>query len=88
MSQETFEGDKHLNFTATVAAGPVSGNLIGILVASSTGGTVKLATTVNGTIVNTMSVAAGTFYRIPCRFKGALVITVGGTLDATLFYKQ
>ena len=88
MSQEVFEGDKHLNFTATVAAGPVSGNLLGILVASSSAGTIKVATTVNGTIVNTMSVVAGTFYPMPCKYKGALVITVTGTLDATLFYKQ
>jgi hypothetical protein len=87
MSQEVFEGDKYLNFTATVAAGPTSGNLLGILVASSSSGTIKLATA-SRTIVNTMSVTAGQFYPVPCRYHGALVITVGGTLDATLFYRQ
>lgn len=86
MAEEVFEGDKYLNFTATVAAGPVSGSLIGILVASSAGATIKLATA-SRTIVNTMTVVAGQFYPIPCRFQGALVITVVGTVDATLFYK-
>jgi len=85
MIQEVYEGDKRLNITATNTA-LVSGNLLGVLVASSSTGTLKFAD-VDGTIVNTMSVAAGTFYRIPCRFRGGLTVTVGGTLDATIFYK-
>lgn len=85
MAQES-EGDKFLNFTATVASGPTSARLIGVLVASATTGTIKLATA-SRTIVNTMSVTAGTFYRIPCKFQGTLVITVTGTVDATLFYQ-
>lgn len=85
MTNEVFEGDKRLNFTATTTA-LKSGTLLGIMVASSSSGTVKVADG-DGTIVNTMSVAAATFYRIPCKFKGGLTITVTGTLDATAFYK-
>lgn len=85
MTQEVYEGSERLNITATNTA-LKSGNLLGILVASSTGGTLKVAD-VNGTICNTMAVAAGGFYRMPCRFKGGLTVTVGGTLDATIFYK-
>ena len=85
MTQEVYEGDKRLNFTATNTT-LKSGSLLGVLVASADTGTLKFADP-DGTIVNTMSVAAGTFYRIPCRFKGGLTITVGGTVDATVFYK-
>ena len=85
MSQEVFEGDKRLNITATNAQ-LSAGNLLGILVASSTSGTIKVADG-KGTICNTMNVSEGVFYPMPCKYLGGLTITVGGTLDATLFYK-
>jgi len=84
-SMEVFEGSDRLNITATNTA-LKSGNLIGILVASSTSGTLKVAD-VNGTICNTMNVTEGSFYRMPTRFMGGLTVTVGGTLNATIFYK-
>lgn len=83
---QVFEGDRRLNFTATTTAIADAGNILGILVASSTAGTIKVADG-KGTICNTMSVTAGTFYRMPCRYVGGLTITVTGTLDATIFYK-
>ena len=76
---------KRLNFTATNTQ-LTAGTLVGILVASSSTGTVKVADG-KGTICNTMSVAAATWYPMPCDYVGGLTITVGGTLDATLFYK-
>lgn len=82
---EVFEGDKRLNFTATNTT-LSAGNLLGILVSQSTGGTLTVADT-KGTICNAMPVAAAGFYRMPCKFVGGLTITVGGTLDATVFYK-
>ena len=86
MSEEVFEGDKYKNFTATTTI-ENSGNLLMILVASSSSGTIKVADTAN-TIVNTMSVSAGTPYPMPCKWRGTLTITVTGTLDATVFYKK
>lgn len=77
--------EKRLNLTATNAA-LGAGTLVGILVASSSAGTLKVADG-KGTICNTMSVAAATYYPMPCDFVGGLTVTVGGTLDATLFYK-
>jgi hypothetical protein len=85
MSEEVFEGDKRRNFTATTTV-KGAGNLLGVLVASSTAGTIKVADR-TGTIMNTCSVVAGQFYPMPCRFVGDLTITVGGTLDASVFYK-
>lgn len=88
MTMEVFEGDKRFNFSATNAAvgSKQGGQLLGVLVASSTAGTLKVEDGV-GTICNTMSVTAGVYYPMPCRYKGLLTVTVGGTLDATLFYK-
>jgi hypothetical protein len=87
MSEEVFEGDKRYNFSATCTPAGSGGNLLGILVASSTSGTIKVADTY-GTICNTTSVTAGQFYPMPCKWRGTLTITVGGTLDATVFYKS
>lgn len=87
MAQEVFEGDKRHNFTATAAIGTRGGSLLGILVASSTSGTIKVEDGV-GTICNTMNVLEGCFYPMPCKWFGELTITVTGTLDATAFYKQ
>jgi len=78
------EAGKRLNFTATTTQ-LRDGNLVGILVASSTAGTIKVADAA-GTIVNTMSVTAGQYYPMPFEFRGGLTITVTGTLDATLSY--
>lgn len=88
MTTEVFEGDKRLNFTATTAdAGSAQGGqLLGVLVASSSSGTLKVEDGI-GTICDTMSVSAGVFYPMPCRYTGLMTLTVGGTLNATLFYK-
>lgn len=83
--QEVCEGFERLNITATNAT-IKTGTLIGIFVSSTTGGTIKVADG-DATIANTFTVAAATFYRLPCRFKGTLTVTVANTLDATIFYK-
>lgn len=79
------EAGKRLNFTATTTQ-LRDGHLTGIAVASSAAGTIKVADAA-GTIQNTTSVTAGQFYPMPCDFRGGLTITVGGTLDATVFYQ-
>lgn len=83
---KTLRSCEHRNFTATDTA-LKDVNLVGIFVASASTGTLKLADA-TGTIVNTFSVAAATWYEIPARISGQLTITVGGTLDATAFYAQ
>lgn len=77
------------NFTATntITAASSTGNimLLGIMVASSSSGTLKVASGTD-TVVNTFSATAGTFYPIPAVCGSSVTITVGGTLDATVFY--
>lgn len=63
-----------------------NGHLIGIFVAqASATPTLKVADG-NGTIANTFTPTAGTFYPFPARFAATLTVTISGTVDATIFY--
>lgn len=85
--QQVFNsGDRGLNITATNATLTGGGQLIGVFVSSTTGGTLKFADD-TGTLVNTFTVAAATFYQLPTEWTGTLTITVANTLDACVFYK-
>jgi hypothetical protein len=89
-----YEGSMRKNITSTnatiiapngaIAAGGLA--LLGIFVsqASSTP-TLKVADTA-GTIANTFTPVAGTFYPLPCQISGTLTATLSGTVDATIFY--
>ena len=86
-----YEGSQRLNITSTntsISAGTGAGGtfLLGVFVsqASSTP-TLKVADT-GGTIANTFTPAAGTFYPLPCQVSGTLIVTISGTVDATIFY--
>lgn len=85
---QVFEvGNRALNITATNASLVGGGSLLGVFVASSTAGTLRVADT-TGTLVNTFTPAVATFYRLPTKWTGTLTITVGGVLDATVFFVQ
>jgi hypothetical protein len=83
--QPVVESGRRLNITATNTS-LVQGNLMGIFVsqASSTP-TLKVADG-DGTIANTFTPVAGTYYPLPCQFKNTLTVTISGTVDATLFF--
>lgn len=79
------ESGKRLNLTATNAA-LSNVYLRGIFVASASATpTIKVADD-NGTIVNTFTPVAASYYPIPCETRGTLTVTIGGTVDATVFY--
>lgn len=89
-----YEGSMRKNITSTDTSiivpntAPASGGLflLGIFVAqASATPTLKVADTL-GTIANTFTPAAGTFYPFPCQLGGTLTVTIGGTVDATIFY--
>jgi len=73
------------NITATTTVYTGTGGLFGIFVASTSGGTLKVSDGAT-TMVNTFTPAAATFYSLPGRFGTSLVVTVTGTLDATVFW--
>ncbi len=83
--QVVTESAKFLNITGTNAQ-LSNGFLTGIFVAQASGSpTIKVADT-KGNIANTFTPTAGVFYPMPCQFIGALTVTIGGTVDATIFH--
>jgi hypothetical protein len=82
-------GTDYLNGSTSQAVKTGEGYLIGVFVASSSSGTIKLWDNTAGSgaiLVNTFSALAGQWYPIPVRFKTGLFITVGGTIDYTLSF--
>lgn len=89
MSSPVTESQSYKNFTATttitVSETQPNVRMLGIFVASSTSGTLKVQSGSN-TVVNTFDASAGVFYPIPAECNDTVTITVNGTLDATVFY--
>ena len=89
MANPVSESQSFKNFTATttitVSETQPNVRLLGIFVASATAGTLKVQSG-SATVVNTFSVEPAVFYPIPAECNGTVTITVGGTLDATVFY--
>ena len=73
------------NITATTTVYTGTGGLFGIFVASTSGGTLKVSDGAT-TMVNTFTPTAATFYQLPGRFNTSLVVTIGGTVDCTVFW--
>ena len=80
------ESQKYKNITATTTVYTGTGGLLGIFVASaSSTPTIKVSDGA-GTLVNTFTPVAATFYPMPGRFNTSLVVTIGGTVDCTVFW--
>ena len=74
------------NITATTTVYTGTGGLFGIFVSSaSSTPTIKVSDGAT-TMVNTFTPVGATFYQLPGRFNTSLVVTVTGTLDATVFW--
>lgn len=89
MANTVTESQSYKNFTATTTIVPPTNysgaRLLGIFVASTSSGTIKVQDG-STTVVNTFTPTNATFYPIPAECRGTVTITVGGTLDATVFY--
>lgn len=82
---QVIESGNRLNITATNATlNNVS--LMGVFVSQASATPTLKVADATGTIANTFTPVAGTFYRLPCKTNGALTVTIGGTVDATIFY--
>lgn len=89
MSQDDAIYYKYKNITASTLIQEGSTKLGGIFCASSTAGTAKVwdNTAASGAVcVNTFTLVAGTYYKIPADMKLGCYITIGGTTDVTVFY--
>lgn len=86
----TQNAGSYKRITATGNVKPIGGTLLGILVASTSSGTIVLydsaTTTTTIPITGTLTPSAGVFIPIPLQFINGLYAVVSGTLDATLIY--
>ena len=90
MATPVVEGGAYKNISASTLVRTGAGQLLGIFVASaSSTPTIKVwdntsaATTI---LVNTFTPIAGTFYPMPGNFGAGLFVTIGGTVDCTVFW--
>lgn len=78
------------NITATGNVSPVTTDLLGIFVSTSTAGTFAVydsaTTTTSAPITGTVTAVGGTFYQIPASASAGLYVVVGGTLNATVIF--
>ena len=86
MSLPVTESQNYKNITATTTVYTGTGGLFGIFVSSaSSTPTIKVSDGA-GTLVNTFTPVAATFYPMPGRFNTSLVVTISGTVDCTVFW--
>lgn len=80
----------NITSSSLVTRGP--GKLLGVFVAIATATpTLKIwdqTSAATPVLVNTFTPVAGTFYRIPARYKNGLFATISGTVDCTFFYEN
>lgn len=84
------EAGQYSRRTATANIKASNGVLLGVFCASSTAGTIQLyddaATGTTTPITGSVSLTAGTWYRIPVGFSSGLYAVIGGTADVTIVY--
>ena len=80
------ESQNYKNITGTTTVYTGTGGLLGIFVASASSSPTLKVSDGSGTMVNTFTPVAATFYPLPGRFNTSLVVTVGGTVDCTVFW--
>lgn len=89
MPNPVCETGSYSNKSASALIYAGAGQLLGVFCASSTSGTVKFWDNTSAAapiIVNTTSVAGGTWYRMPFSFTTGLYLTITGTADVTVCY--
>lgn len=75
---------KNITVTTTIFTG--TGGIFGIFVSSASGSPTIKVQDGSTTIVNTFTPVAATWYTIPGRFSTSLVVTIGATVDCTVFW--
>ena len=86
MSLRVSQSQNYKNITSTTTVTTNPGGCYGIFVASASSTPTLKVTDGATTIVNIFTPAGATFYQIPASFSTNLTVTVGGTVDCTVFW--
>lgn len=80
------ESQNYRNITSTTTIWTGSGGLLGIFVASASSTPTITVSDGSGAMIGQFTPVAATFYPLPGRFNTSLVVTIGGTVNATVFW--
>ena len=80
------ESQNYKNITSTTTVYTGTGGVLGVFVASCSGGPSIKINDGASTIVDTFVPSAATWYAIPARFNTSLSVTIGGTVNCTVFW--
>lgn len=78
------ESCNYKNITATTTIYTGDGAILGIFVASVSGSPTIKVSDGTGTIVNTFTPVAATWYTLPFRFQTSLIVAIASTVDCTV----
>ena len=85
------ETGRYKNTTSSVLVLTGVGYLLGVFVASASNTpTIKMSDDLTGSnvLVNTFTPSAGTFYPMPAHVGAGIYITISGTVDCTVFFRE
>lgn len=88
MSAPTYESGGYTRLTATANVSPVPKDILGVLVSTTTAGTIQFydsaTTTTTTPITGVLTLSAGTFTPIKAYAAQGVYAVIGGTLDCTV----
>lgn len=86
MSNPVTEAQNYCNITSTTTIYTGTGSILGIFVASAASTPTITVSDGANTMVAQFTPVAATFYPMPGRFGTSLIVTIGGTVNCTVFW--
>lgn len=86
MTTPVSESQNFRNITSTTTLWTGQGGILGIFVSAASGTPTISVSDGATTMVSTFTPVAATFYPMPGRFGTSLVVTIGGTVNCTVFW--
>jgi hypothetical protein len=80
------ESQNYRNITSTTTLYTGTGGLLGIFVSSASSTPTITVSDGASTMIAQFTPVAATFYPLPGRFNTSLVVTIGGTVNCTVFW--
>lgn len=86
MSNPVTEAQNYRNISSTTTIYTGTGSILGIFVSSASSSPTITVSDGGSTLVSQFTPVAATFYPMPGRFGTSLVVTIGGTVNCTVFW--